>query len=56
MLDHQGALVGQDDAKKKMMIGMFILAKLFVPRVFLKPESIGLDQIYAGKLNKVARL
>ena len=31
LLDHQGGLIGQDDTKKKMLLGMFILGKLFVP-------------------------
>lgn len=50
-LDATGQLVNQSDAKKKMLLGLFIVGKLVVPWVFVKPESIGLDQIYEDRLN-----
>ena len=43
VLDQNGALTEMTDVRKKMVLGMFILGKIFVPRVCIKPESIGFD-------------
>ena len=50
-LDSNGALTGQNTPRKKMLLGMFIIGKIFLPRVCIKPESIGLDQIYKNQIN-----
>ncbi len=42
-LDQSGSLIGMTDSRKKLILGMFILGKIYVPRVFVKPESIGFD-------------
>ena len=45
-LDDSGCLTNMTDSKIKLLLGMFIIGKILLPRVFIKPDSIGLNQVY----------